>query len=160
MGTRRTNKKAFFNVKQDLYHGSEPHFYEKSSLSWVSLLENNFEKIKNEFDAVLLDKKDLLFKKKSFHSAAGWKQIELKIYGVPNTQLIELFPETIQILNQINGVSTIYFSLLKAGSVVSGHVGDTDAFYRVHLGLDIPDSLPVCGIQVAGEKELGKQVNA
>lgn len=80
-------------------------------------------------------------------------QIELKIYGVEYKKRTTIFPKTMEILNKIEGASTIYFSLLAPHSHVKAHVGDTDAFYRVHLGLKIPHVLPACGIEVAGQKK-------
>ena len=55
-------------------------------------------------------------------------------------------------MSKIDGVSTIYFSFLYKNSDIKAHNGDTDAFYRIHLGIKIPDTLPTCGIEISGNK--------
>lgn len=147
------SNQPFFNTKQDLYTGSETCFYSNESLNFISKIEDNYLIIKNELEEVLSDsnKRKIALKKFTTEKTDGWNQIELKIYGINYFNKIALFPKTIEILKGIHGVSTIYFSLLDAGAIVKPHVGDTDAFHRVHLGLEIPSQLPECGIQVAGE---------
>lgn len=146
--------KPFFNTKQDLYHGDEPAYYSLEKAAWISLLEANSPAIREELYSVLADsaKAQAAYQKFSARKTAGWKQMELKIYGISYPAKTALFPQTMSVLGQIPGISTIYFSLLEPGATVPPHVGDTDAFYRVHLGIEIPGHLPECGLQVAGNQ--------
>ncbi len=144
--------KPYFNKLQELYHGNQPCFYDVKEIDGISALEKGCEVIYQELMANLSDerKRKICFDKISLKNQDGWQQIELKIYGVEYHKRISLFPKTMKILNDIEGLSTIYFSLLAPHSRIEAHVGDTDALYRIHLGLKIPAALPACGIEVAG----------
>jgi aspartyl/asparaginyl beta-hydroxylase (cupin superfamily) len=74
------------------------------------------------------------------------------VYGLAYPERIQLFPQTYKIISELKGVSTVYFSFLNAESKIQPHNGDTDAYYRIHLGIKIPAQLPDCGLEVAGEK--------
>ncbi len=43
------------------------------------------------------------------------------------------------------------FNLLEPNSKILPHCGDTNAIYRCHLGLEIPEGLPNCGFRVRDE---------
>ncbi len=146
--------KAFFNQHQDLYDQNEPPIYDCSQIPEVEIIEQNFEIIKEELFAVLNDDKlkRLAFKKKRYHKSPNWEQIELLIYGLNYKEKQQLFPKTYELLSKIDGVSTIYFSFLYKNSDIKAHNGDTDAFYRIHLGMKIPDTLPACGIEIGGNQ--------
>ena len=146
--------KPYFNNLQGLYQGCQPPFYAAGEIEGVALLESHWETIRDELAENLADaaRAAVCFEKKTLKKMAGWRQIELKIYGVEYPARIQLFPRTMAILSQIPGISTIYFSLLAPQSDIAAHVGDTDAYYRMHLGLKIPTGLPDCGIEVAGQQ--------
>lgn len=146
--------KAFFNTHQDLYTGHEPPIYDTNKIDAIKYIEENYPLFKEELLNVIKDKSlaALAFKKKSFSKTPKWTQIELMIYGLTYKDKKKLFPKTYEILSKIEGVSTIYFSFLDKNARIKGHVGDTDAFYRIHLGMNIPASLPHCGMEVAGHK--------
>jgi hypothetical protein len=61
------------------------------------------------------------------------------------------FPQTIDVLSKIKGITLAYFSVLSPNTVIPLHSGDTNATYRLHLGIDIPDtSAEKCGLTVGG----------
>lgn len=147
-----TKIRPYFNDHQDLYQGRQPPFYEPAEVSGVSLLEQHCDAIRDELLQVLADGNGAreAFRKWGLKKSTGWRQIELRIYGVDYPRRIKLFPKTMAVIDRIEGASTVYFSVLSPHSRIQAHVGDTDAFYRVHLGLKIPAPLPDCGIEVAG----------
>lgn len=147
--------KPHFNNHQDLYQGNQPCFYDTQKIEGLELLERAHQTIRRELEANLADevRRRICFDKWGLKRQDGWKQIELMIYGVEYPRRIRLFPETMKVLRGIKGVSTIYFSHLASRTLIKGHVGDTDAYYRVHLGLRIPAALPSCGIEVAGQRQ-------
>lgn len=147
--------KPYFNDHQGLYPGSEPALYQADTISGIVDLEEGFQAIRDELLRNLSNEEAamLCFKKLTLKKQSGWKQIELMIYGVEYGKRTSLFPETMTILKGIEGVSTAYFSVLSPRARIKAHTGDTDAYYRVHLGLCIPDALPDCGIAVAGQKQ-------
>lgn len=148
------SEKPFFNDHQGLYHRRHPALYNTEMIAGLSYLEKNAEIIRDELFQVLADPRlaELSFKKYSLKKQQGWSQIELRIYGVNYPQRLALFPETMKVLDQIPDISTIYFSALSPHTTIAPHTGDTDAFYRVHLGLEIPEKLPNCGFEVAGQQ--------
>lgn len=148
--------RPFFNTIQGLYPGRQPHFYAADDVPEVALLEVHAETIKRELQHNLATRPQACFRKRTLEWQKGWRQIELRIYGVDYPDKLKLFPETMDILGQIEGVSTIYFSVLSPQTSIALHQGDTDAYYRVHLGLCIPAGLPECGLEVAGEARAWK----
>lgn len=147
-------EEPFFSDQQRLYDRRQPHFHDVATIDGVQALEAAAAAMRAELHDVLSDprKRDICFRKWTLKKMPGWQQIELKIYGVEYPQRTSLFPVTMNVLRQIPGMATAYFSHMAPHSVVPPHTGDTDAYYRVHLGLKIPAALPTCGIEVAGEK--------
>lgn len=146
--------KAFYNTRQNLYNRSETPVYDTNLIPEIKLIEQQYDVIKTELENVLKDPilYQKAFQKRRYAKSPNWKQIELLIYGLEFPQRIEIFPKTYQFLKGLKGVSTIYFSVLDEQSTIQPHNGDTDAFYRIHLGIKIPDSLPDCGLEVAGNQ--------
>ena len=60
--------------------------------------------------------------------------------------------ETAHALQQIDGLVSASFSLLKAGTSIHPHYGDTNAIIRSHFGVDVPAGLPQVGFRVNGEE--------
>lgn len=145
--------KPYFNDHQNLYQGCWPPWCDVVQIEGLDLLMRGMSVIKDELFANLAIPANaaLCFKKHSLKRRQGWRQIELMIYGVSYPDRCEIFPQTMQLLRQIPGISTAYFSLLAPHTEIPAHTGDTDAYYRVHLGLKVPAALPDCGLQVAGE---------
>lgn len=144
--------KPYFNNHQQPYTRRLPPWYDAASVVGVAQLEAASAVIRAELVANLADpvRAKRCFQKYRLTHQQGWRQIELLIYGVAYPQRMQLFPRTMEVLRQIPGVSTAYFSILSAATEVPAHVGDTDGYYRVHLGLEVPAGLPDCGLEVAG----------
>jgi aspartyl/asparaginyl beta-hydroxylase (cupin superfamily) len=151
--------KPFFNNHQTLYSGHQPPMHDVGSIEGIALLEQSAKLIQSELTANLNDpqKAAACFRKYGLKKQAGWRQIELMVYGVSYPVRTALFPETMAVLSRIPGASTAYFSVLSPHSTISHHTGDTDAYYRVHLGLSVPAGLPACGIEVAGTQKSWEQ---
>lgn len=147
--------RPYFNSLQGGYQGRQPPFYRAGEVAGVPLLESSFGCIREELAQNLSDPATarICFRKNSLKKVSGWRQIELKVYGLEYPERVALFPRTMEILRSIPGMSTAYFSVLAPHTRIPPHLGETDAFYRVHLGIKIPASLPECGIEVAGEKK-------
>lgn len=134
------------------YSGNEPAFYERDDFDWPKTIEKNYLVIKNELDQHLaanprLDPKDKIQK---VNNHGWWKTMPLMTWGVKFHRNRANFPQTIAILNQIPGLVSASFNLLDKHSEINAHVGATNAFVRVHLGLHIPGELPEVGFNVKG----------
>ncbi len=68
-----------------------------------------------------------------------------------NSKLVKEFPRLAQILAQIDGVTSVCFSLLEPHSHILPHTGETNGYFRAHLGISIPGELPECGFRVKEE---------
>lgn len=80
-----------------------------------------------------------------------WKTISLKWWNIHLYENHRYFPKTIEIFEQIPGFVSLSFNLLEAGGHIVPHNGDTNAIYRCHLGIKIPDTIPNCGFRVEDE---------
>lgn len=151
--------KPYFNHKLKQYEGIEPFFYTSINFEWCNKLQQNFDQIKNEFLKVYNNSQlnQEATDKISIAKQNGWNQAELLIYGLKKEKNIKLFPETYKLIKDINNISTCYFSILNPNTQIHPHIGDTDAYYRFHLGIIIPKGLPECGIQVGSEKSEWKE---
>jgi len=83
-----------------------------------------------------------------------WEAYGIKFQG---EDLINECPKTTEIINSIPGVFIAGFSVLKAGCVITPHVGYTDSVWRLHLGLICP---PNCWIRVGEETHHWKKGEA
>jgi ornithine lipid ester-linked acyl 2-hydroxylase len=61
-------------------------------------------------------------------------------------------PKTMQYLKKIPGLVSLSISQLAPNSTIAEHTGDTNAIVRCHLGIEVPASLPDCGLGVNGEQ--------
>lgn len=149
----RKEEKPYFNSLQELYPRRAPPVYDPQEIEGLQQVEEQVEAIQHELFANLADpaKARICFRKWGLLKFKGWRQIELKIYGVDYPERLRLFPETVAVLQRIPGLSTAYFSVLAPHADIPPHNGDTDAFYRVHVGLKVPAGLPACGLEVAGQ---------
>lgn len=89
---------------------------------------------------------------KSMHDDDGWETLSFVNWGIPIKQNLELAPAILEFLKSNSNVLSISVNKLKAGKAIKPHSGDTNAIYRIHFGIDIPDKLPICGFKV-GEEE-------
>lgn len=144
--------KPFINLGNKSYNGRFNSFYDnipytdllntltKNTVVFLNELRK-FEHLKNTQS----EKFFLLYREK------GWNTIMLYSYGLKYVNNCKKFPETLSLLQPYqNIIMTVYFSTLESGTRIKPHWGDTDATFRIHLGLDIPASLPDCGLEVGG----------
>lgn len=141
---------SIFNIKA--YTGNEPAFYLSDDFGWAEVIEKNWLDIKCELDAHLSSNPQLnpRIKKQMVNNHGWWKTMPLMTWGVEFHKNICNFPVTTKVLKQIPGLVSASFNLLDKKSEINPHIGVTNAFVRVHLGLRIPGSLPDVGFKVKG----------
>lgn len=141
---------AFINTGNKIYNGRLPAFYDnKVCQPLTNLLIKNTPLIIEEWESYLEQKQH---QKKLFflYNETGWSTIMLYSYGLRYHKNCHYFSKTLDVLKPFEQIVTIYFSTLQPNTKLKPHYGDTDVTYRIHLGLDIPDGLPACGIEVGG----------
>ena len=143
--------KPFINTGNRNYNGRLEAFYENIPYTdLLNTLTKNTAVFLNElkrfehFKHTQSEKFFLLYREK------GWNTTMLYSYGLKYVNNCNKFPDTISLLQPYQNIVTIYFSTLESGTKIKPHFGDTDATYRIHLGLEIPAPLPDCGLEVGG----------
>lgn len=149
---------SIYNVN-GIYTGNEPEYLDSSQFSWAKEISLNFNEIKNELEQYL-SKYELesYFRTSIVTKKNSWKTIALKNWGIDIFKKQIYFPRTTLLLNKYPQIVSASFNLLLAHSKINKHSGDTNGFYRCHLGIKIPGSLPNCGFKVR-EKEVSWKEN-
>ncbi len=134
------------------YKGDEPAFFPTESLTWVHELEKNSGIISTELQNIIEEKNEFQpYFSKKMNEKKTWRTFVLKWWGIDFHKNQNKCPNTSRILRSIPGLVSASFSSMDAQSEIPAHFGDTNAIYRAHLGLVIPESLPQCGFKVMDE---------
>ena len=134
------------------YTGSEPAFYDPASISFTKLFEENAGAIKTELEQYLKNNQlQSYFNTTMVETQHTWKTISLKWWGIHFYKNQQSFPITTKVIKSVDGLVSASFNLLHAGGKIKPHCGDTNAIYRVHLGIEIPTTVPNCGFRVRDE---------
>jgi aspartyl/asparaginyl beta-hydroxylase (cupin superfamily) len=139
------------------YTQDEPNFFNPQEHPWAVEIEIHWAEIKSEVDAFLA-KRDDSFKSNADKykglGAAQWSSLSFKFWGVNvSGDLDKECPKLSGYLHAIPGLVSASFSRLAPQSVIEEHRGDTNAAYRCHLGIEVPEGLPNCGFTVNGEQK-------
>lgn len=145
----------WFGVYGKEYPIDEPAFFDPDQFEWSEYLREQYPVIKEAlaplmelhnqelqpyFDTVLQD------------PPLNWKIIGFCFWGKKDKKNLQKYPEIAKILNQIPNLVTCSFNMLEPNSRILPHYGETNAVYRVHLGIEIPAGLPKCGFKVKDEQ--------
>ena len=116
------------------YHGDYPK---------LKLLEDNYEVIRKECENILTFHNDITYLEELMSYTKGgihaiqWKSFMFKS-GVFVKENCELCPKTTELIKQIPGVRTAFFSILGPDQYITPHKGYYYGFMRYHLGVIIP----------------------
>lgn len=87
----------------------------------------------------------------------GWESLWL-YHGHFYEGMAQRCPRTLAIVQGTNhcgdSLGGVFFSILKAGTVIKPHFGPTNARLRLHLALDIPEN---CWLEVDGVRRLWRE---
>ena len=133
-------------------------FFESTQFDWASTLEQNWRKIREELN-VVLQYTDELPRFQDISPDQGnsiskdnlWKTFFLYGYGAKMEQNCGYCPATTQIIEQIPGLKTAFFSILLPGKHIPEHRGPYKGVLRCHLALKVPQAADKCGIRVDNE---------
>jgi len=78
----------------------------------------------------------------------AWRSFFLIGYGHRQEENIARAPRTAELVSQIPGLNSAFFSILAPGSVIVPHRGVTKAFITAHLGLVVPTERKKCWLRV------------
>lgn len=141
-----------FMAKQSLV-GDHPVF-DTSQFDWVKPLEDNWQAMRAELDAVLLEKQLI----PAFHEISpdqtriskgdNWKTFPLWVFRERSEINCKRCPHTDAVLQSIPGIQNAWFSILAPGYYIPAHRGVTKAVLRAQLGLKIPTDRENCTMRV------------
>lgn len=151
---QNSTHKLWYGVYGKEYVGPEPAFFDAQQFEWAKTLTSNYKVIVEELAPLMHEKNTDLkpyFDDDIQFPPKNWKTIGFYFWGRKNRKVCKRFPKTESILKQIPGLISASFNMLEPNSTIKPHFGDTDAVFRVHLGIQIPAGLPECGFTVKGE---------
>lgn len=148
---------SFFD--RSIYKGPEPAFSNKKEIEKIQILEENFKDIKKEFQAFISaqDKFTTYFNKSTVSESTSWKTISLLYWNKPYKYNQKELPLLSSLIKEIPGCVSCSFSLLEPNSHIKPHCGDTNAIWRCHLPLIVPEPLPNTGFKVSNESRSWKE---
>ena len=124
---------------------------------WTSMLEDNWTVMREELDEILRHREAL----PSFHDIAedastisqddDWKTFFLYGYGEKAEENCARCPRTTELIEQVPGMTTAFFSILSPGKHIPPHRGPYKGVLRYHLGLKVPEPAEQCRIRVDDE---------
>lgn len=153
--SQQYKSELWFGVYGREYEGAEPVFFDENSLpSWVEVLKESYPSIKKELGPLMEEGNEDLkpyFGEDLQFPPRNWKTIGFCFWGKKIHENLKRFPQVASLFDKIPGLITVSFNLLEPNSRIKPHFGETNAAFRVHLGIRIPAGLPQCGFVVNGE---------
>ncbi|HBW85646.1 MAG TPA: hypothetical protein DEF82_02565 [Crocinitomicaceae bacterium] len=133
------------------YKGDEPNFI-NNNFSWSGEFERNWSDIKEELNYYLRSHQpDAYFNKTMVNTSDTWKTFSLKWWDIEFSSRYRFFPKTMGLVRKYPEILSVSFNQLESDGKILPHSGDTNAIFRCHLGIEIPESLPKTGLRVRDE---------
>lgn len=125
-------------------------FYNKNQFPFTAILEQHWEKIRDEFLAI--DPQLILHApwETLYDTEKQWDMYGIYALGKKKTRNAARCPTTTFCLEQVAGLMMGGFSILGPNTHIKPHTGYTSAVLRCHLGLIIPEH---CAIRVGDETQ-------
>lgn len=146
-------KKWFVFFSSNSYF-EEPSFYDPKNFEWAKELQRLSFDIAAEVDKILKDRESSFqpYFIEKLSGKHGWRTYSFKTWGIDVNKALKTSSTFNYIANNFPQIVSISINLLPAKSKIAPHHGDSNTFYRVHMGVDIPAGLPECGFRVNNEK--------
>lgn len=148
--------KAWYSfTENEDFKGPEPAFFAIDNKPWKALLENNFHIILSELQQIIdNDNKNVVpyYNATLASNPKAWTIFPLRFWGKENSENKLKAPQTVDLIDKIEGVTSYGFSILKANSSIKPHYGDSNVMYRCHLTLKSSGTINEIGMRVANEK--------
>ncbi len=137
-------------------HGDQPLFA-ADQFAWIPKLEEEWQKVRRELDAVMAYRdampnfQDILQEVSGIQKDNDWKTFFLKGVGMNCRENAQHCPATMQLLSNIPGCTTAFFSILSPGKRIPPHRGAWAGVLRLHMALIVPEPAERCRIRIADE---------
>lgn len=141
---------AYFSSNS--YQGNQ-NFFSEEELSWSSQITSKAALIKSEVES-FIDHPDFTpqnYFVKGMAKDDGWKTFSFKTWGIEVKGTFSHVPVLQTIIKNNANIVSLSINILNPNTVIQPHYGDSNTFYRSHLGIKIPEGLPNCGFKVNQE---------
>lgn len=154
-------KDFYIETIHENYTANDPVFFNTENFEWCKRLEEKspeiikcLEKIfEPNFSGLLTNPETFQFPPRI------WKAYPFYFNGFKIKKHMQEFPCMEEILKDIPNLISASVSVLKPGSRLLPHNGNSNGVMRYHLGLKVPAKMPQCGFIIAGKEvswEVGK----
>jgi ornithine lipid ester-linked acyl 2-hydroxylase len=132
-------------------------FLPTETFEWIGELESHWTTIRSELDEVLSYRdelpnfQDISIDQASITDDDGWKTYFFTGYGFKSEANCLRCPKTAELLEQVPGLTTAFFSILSPHKRIGEHRGPWRGVLRYHLALRVPEPAAAAGIEVGGE---------
>ncbi len=143
------------NINKEYNKNGEPNYFSPSDYEWATYIEQQWPQISQELWALVRSRNEQLipyFKKEADDNTQSWQTLSFRTWGIDIKSTLSQCPAVADLFARFPQLVSASINLLKAGSKINAHQGDTNGIFRCHVGLQIPASLPDCGFEVGGEK--------
>lgn len=133
--------------------GDRPVF-ETRQFPWMAKLEAHWEEIRAEALAALEDLSSvpplatISPDHRRIAPAGRWRSYFLVGYGYREENNCRACPRTAELVSEIPGLNSAFFSVLVPGTHIPVHTGVTKAFLTAHLGIQVPRESEKCRMRV------------
>jgi ornithine lipid ester-linked acyl 2-hydroxylase len=132
-------------------------FLDPALLPWTADLEAHWPAMRAELDGVLVHHdalpnfQDISTDQATITDDDRWKTFFFFGFGSRSDANCSRCPRTAELLEQVPGMTTAFFSILSPGKHIGAHRGPYRGLLRYHLGLRVPGPVGAAGISVGGE---------
>ena len=132
-------------------------FFPLERFDWVGHIEDNWEVIRDEAQALLADREalanfqDISKDQIEITDDDRWKTFFIYGYGFEAKLGVEMCPRTAQLMREIPGMKTAMISILSPRKHILDHRGPYKGVLRYHLGLIVPEDAESCRIRVGDD---------
>ena len=147
-------KKWFSFVENGNYKGTEPYFFNIDDKPWKKTLEDNYFVIFKELESLVQQQNQNIvpyFNQTLASTPTAWNVFPLIFWGSRYTDNCLQVKETTKFIDQIPGVLSCGFSILKPQTSIKPHDGDSNVMYRCHLTLRSNGGIEEIGMRVGTE---------
>lgn len=134
------------------YKGIEPAFVDLLDDDINAFFSQNADSIQQEVLKFWKSKEiSPYFNKQMVSEQNGYKTLSLRWWSIEFYQNQAALPLLSKWMSKRSDVLTLSINVLESKTQILPHMGDTNAIVRGHYGIQIPESLPACGIRVRND---------
>jgi len=132
------------------FHCSNNAVLDTDNYSWSKLLRENWQVIRDEYleyNGYIPTHKEVNSNVSNIVQSGQWRTLYLRAYN-KDTELIDQFPKTKELINKISNCTLANFSILEPNTELEPHIGVYKGVLRYHLGLIVPKDYEKCSLKV------------